>query len=222
MDVHRISIEFTPQLDLMLSKLKLDPDSDEAEDFAALVEQLRPLAKPKAALLPVRVDSVRENGAVRLGGVDFTSTILAKNLKEVEIAWGYLATCGRELYDYVQAMPDPFERFWGEEVMQQALTDVRAAQLDYLGKNLYSGKTAAMGPGSLPDWPISQQEPLFNLLSEAVDYCGVTLTDTMLILPNKSVSGVFFPNEEGYVNCRLCPKERCPNRRAAYDPALAH
>ncbi len=221
MPYHLIEIAFAPQPDALLGKLRLDADSDEAGDFLALLEKAAPLARPRAALGTARVDAVEESGRVVLAGVEFMSPLLAKNLAEVETAWPYLASCGRELYDFVMAIGDPFERFWGDAIMQQALTDVRAAMDAYLAESVYAGKTAAMSPGSLPEWPIREQVPLFTLLGDATARCGVSLTETMLMLPNKSISGVRFPNEHGYVNCRLCPKERCPNRKAAYEPEMS-
>lgn len=221
MEYHFISVDFNPDVDKLLKRIGAEKDSDEAEDFLALLAKAAPLASPKAALGVARVDEADASGRVVLNGIAFQSELLAKNLEKVETAWPYLASCGRELYDFCQSLPDPFERYWVDEIMQAALTEARTAMEAQLAEKFYNGKTARMGPGSLPEWPIGQQVPLFRLLGPAVDYCGVTLTDTMLMLPNKSISGVFFPNEHGYVNCRLCPKERCPNRRAAYDEEMA-
>lgn len=217
MELRFIEIKFHPNVETLRDKLGLGQDSDEAEDFVGLLEKALPYARPKAALGTAVIDSIDESGKVVIEGVEFHSPLLAKNLEGIRNAWPYLATCGRELYEFTQSIPDPFERFWLDAVMQQALTEVRAAMTQLLADELYEGKTAAMGPGSLEEWPISQQKPLFRLLGEAPEKCGVTLTDTMLMLPNKSVSGIFFPNEHGYVNCRLCPRENCPNRKAPYD-----
>ena len=46
------------------------------------------------------------------------------------------------------------------------------------------------------------------------------LTDTFLMVPIKSVSGIFFPTEVSFESCQLCPRENCIGRRAPYDPAL--
>ncbi|MCL2001680.1 MAG: hypothetical protein FWG74_09610, partial [Planctomycetes bacterium] len=164
---HVLEITFTPEPEQLLAKLALDADSSEAEDFLALLERAAPLAQPRAAIGTVRVDSREDSGRVVLGGVEFSSALLAKNFAGAETVWPYIASCGRELYDFVMAIADPFERFWGDAIMQQALTDVRAALDSHLAENIYSGKTAYMGPGQLPEWPIAQQVPLFKLLGEA-------------------------------------------------------
>ena len=46
---------------------------------------------------------------------------------------------------------------------------------------------------------------------------GVELTDTFLMLPVKSGSGLLFETEQSYENCSMCPRTDCPNRRAQFD-----
>jgi hypothetical protein len=40
------------------------------------------------------------------------------------------------------------------------------------------------------------------------------------MVPLKSASGIYFPNETEFENCQLCPMEKCIGRRAPYDPDL--
>ena len=49
---------------------------------------------------------------------------------------------------------------------------------------------------------------------------GVRLTDSFVMLPMKSVSGVYFPTEHTFASCQLCPRDDCPGRSAPYDPKL--
>lgn len=221
MDIQFIESTFRPEPESLLSLLGLDPDSDEAGDFLHLLDELAPFARPRAALGEARVTPTAAADRILVGGVEFEGKLLADNLKEEEVAWPYVATCGREIYDRVSLMADPFERYWAEEIMQAALTAAMVAMEEHLTANVFPGKTAAMSPGSLEEWPIGQQIPLFRLLGAGVERCGVTLTESLLMLPNKSVSGIRFHNEHGFVSCRLCPREICPNRRAAYDGAGA-
>jgi len=46
----------------------------------------------------------------------------------------------------------------------------------------------------------------------------VILTESFLMMPRKSSSGIFFPTETPFFACQLCPREGCPARKAAYDP----
>ena len=74
----------------------------------------------------------------------------------------------------------------------------------------------ALNPGSLEHWQIYGQKDLFAMLSGGGDEIGVSLTASMLMLPHKSGSGLFFSSAREYENCELCPRIDCPNRRAAF------
>lgn len=64
------------------------------------------------------------------------------------------------------------------------------------------------------NWPLSNQEKLFSLLPPG--FCNITLTDSFLMLPIKSVSGVYFAGEhllkKGY-KCSICEEYSCIKRR---------
>jgi hypothetical protein len=75
---------------------------------------------------------------------------------------------------------------------------------------------AAMNPGSLADWPIHEQRPLFRLIGDTESAIGVRLQPSLLMWPTKSVSSIFFPTSSDFVSCQLCPRQGCPNRRATY------
>lgn len=77
---------------------------------------------------------------------------------------------------------------------------------------------AQMNPGSVVDWSIQEQRKLFAIIGNVQDLIGAELTDSSLILPLKSISGIWFPSDN-YENCMLCSKE-CPNRKAVYDPQM--
>lgn len=199
-----------------------NPDDEECADIIAMLKQAWPLARPKIACLEVKVQSADpQSGIIVLNDISFTSHLLAENLAKETRAWAYLITCGHELYAWTQTILDPLERYTGEAIMEQALHGAIRHFEEIFPSTFYDGKTANMNPGSLQEWPISQQLPLFRLLGQGAELVGITLTDSFLMIPNKSVSGLRFANAHGYVNCRLCPRERCPNRRAAYNKSEA-
>jgi hypothetical protein len=74
-----------------------------------------------------------------------------------------------------------------------------------------------MQPGSLPDWPIDQQKPLFEILGPIPEKIQVRLTSSCLMLPTNSLSGIYFRDPEGFISCRLCSR-KCPRRKAPFDP----
>ena len=63
-------------------------------------------------------------------------------------------------------------------------------------------------------WDVSEQQKLFFLLPE--NCCGIRLTDSSLMLPIKSVSGVIGVGKtvrKTAYKCAVCDKEDCYLRR---------
>jgi hypothetical protein len=203
----------------LLATLRIPADTDRAQEVRALVERVRPLARPKAVYDAAFIDH-KGADTVTILGATFTSRVLRVNLDQAERLFPFVATCGRELSDYAASLDDLLVSFAFDTLMVQAL---RAA-MDHLHAHLRDryalGATATMNPGSLEDWPLAQQQPLFALLGNVREAIGVELTDSFLMVPIKSVSGIIFPTEVRFESCQLCPREVCPNRRAKYEPTL--
>ncbi|MDR0363287.1 MAG: vitamin B12 dependent methionine synthase [Planctomycetota bacterium] len=217
-----IPAEFEPDPDALLGALGFEPGSDGADDFLAMLREGSKHARPRAAIGAERVEAADPaTGRVVIGGIEFQSKLLAKNVAGLEAVWPFFLTCGREAYDWAQSITDPFERFLADEILQSALDAATVAFNRHFEEHIHGGKTGIMNPGSLPDWPIEQQRPLFDLFGAAPGEVGLCLTDAMLMLPNKSGSGIRFASENGFVNCRLCPRATCPNRRAEHDQTMA-
>ena len=58
------------------------------------------------------------------------------------------------------------------------------------------------------------------LLGDVEASIGVRLTDSCLMVPNKTVSGVRFPTEHDFRACQVCHREDCPSRSAPFDADL--
>lgn len=110
--------------------------------------------------------------------------------------------------------------YWVEAIKEAALACAFQALGADLNVRCRPGKLSRMSPGSLEDWPIQEQRPLFQLFGLYAQQIGVCLTESLLMLPTKTISGIYFPNEVGFESCQLCPREGCPGRRAEYDAEL--
>ena len=212
-------IPFTLDFEAVLRRLRLAPDSADATQLRGMADHAQEIARPKAVYRLAYVDS-KEPEAVVVDNVRLTSRVLRVNLEQAHRVVAYVATCGRELHEWSESIPDVFERYWADEIKAMALSCALAASDAHQGKQLELGKTSRMNPGSLEDWPLSQQGPLFEILGDVRSAVGVELTSSFLMVPNKSVSGLRFPTEASFENCQLCPREVCPGRRAPYDPKL--
>jgi hypothetical protein len=76
------------------------------------------------------------------------------------------------------------------------------------------------GSGDANVWPIEQQKELFSLFGDVENLIGVRLTDSFLMVPNKSVSGICFPTEINFQSCQLCHRMNCNGRKAPFDRKL--
>lgn len=211
-------IPFTLPMDRLMARLHVRPGSASARELEALVDEALAIGRPRALFGMASVEHHGEDHVV-VDGVTFTSRLVAVNLRERHRVFPYLATCGAELGEWAHGLRDIVHQYWAEEIKIAALANATQALQEALLQRYQPGKTAAMNPGSLPDWPLREQGPMFALLGQA-QRVGVTLNESFLMTPNKSVTGLRFSSDSNYENCRLCPRPDCPGRRAPYDPTL--
>jgi hypothetical protein len=201
---------------VLLSRLHISEGDPDAASVRKLAEWASAIANPKAVYDICYVED-RSADTVSIGGVTFTSRVLSTNLDHVHRVFPYIVTCGTELEAQPNITGDLMEFYWLDEIKHLALGAAYTYMQRHLADNYRPGKMSRMSPGSLEDWPITQQVHLFSLFGDTEEKIGVRLTDTFLMLPTKSVSGIFFPTETDFENCQLCPREGCPGRRAPYD-----
>ena len=214
-------IPFELETSALLKKAHVEPGSEDAAAFEALLGRALVLARPKAVYKESYV-TARGDATVALDGVTFTSRVLHQNLAAVERVFPYVATCGREVDQVDHAADDFLEPYWLDMIKAALLACSLRYVKDTLDRRFALGKTSAMSPGSgdATVWPIEQQRELFALLEGATTSIGVELTDSFLMVPNKTVSGIRFLKEVDFRSCQLCQREVCPSRSAAFDSEL--
>jgi hypothetical protein len=210
------NISFQANLPALMKQMRLKPGSAYARQFEVMAQEAQAIARPKAFFKLAFIDSLDENHVV-MDGVPFTSRVLSRNLAQTHRVIPYLVTCGLELDEWGHSFDDILPRYWAEALMEHAMHQANRYLDAHLQHRYKLGRTSSMHPGSLADWPITQQRALFTLLGDSQAAIGVTLTQSMLMLPTKSVSGLRFSVNYDFETCNLCPRENCPSRRAPYD-----
>lgn len=197
-------------------------EEEDRELMCARYTAAMELARPKGIYAVHPVTSIEED-QVTIGGTVFHSRVLARNLQGVEKVCAYVATCGREVDDWSRQEPDPIVALWLDMLKEQILGKAIGPFFTRLAHEQGWERYATMSPGSgnAEVWPIQQQHPLFELIGGAEEATGVRLTESCLMLPTKSCSGILYPSEKGFITCTLCTRAHCPNRRADYDPDAA-
>jgi len=212
-------IAFRPDLERLMRKLRIKEGSRHADQIASLLDEAQAIARPRAMYRVAYVDSRDESGVV-IDEISFHSRVLRVNLDSVHRVFPFIVTGGIELHEWTQAQDNLLVRYYADVISETAARSAAARLKARLVRQYGLGRTSTMSPGSLEDWPIQEQRPLFALLGDPERAIGVRLTDSMLMIPSKSVSGIRFPVEKTFESCQLCRRERCPSRKAPYDPEL--
>ncbi len=200
-------------------KMRVREGTQQEDQLRELVDQARAIARPRAMYTIVTVDEKDETGVV-LGGIRMESRVMRVNLDEIHRVFPFIVTCGQELYQWKMKQEDLILSYYADEINQMAMRAAGEHLLDHLKETYQLGRTATMSPGSLQDWPVNAQRPLFQLLGDPFQAIGVELMDSMLMIPNQTVSGIRFATESRFTSCELCPIGDCPHRKAPYDEGL--
>jgi hypothetical protein len=157
---------------------------------------------------------------LRAGGQEFdVGKIVGGQLGRSSALVVFLCTAGKgieELSRGLMAGGDPFTGFvadtLGSLIVEAAMDRLQGALVEELaGRGLRI--TNRYSPGYC-EWHVSEQQKLFRLFPAG--YCGVSLTDTSLMRPTKTVSGFIGVGPDVRkvpYTCKLCQLQDCLYRR---------
>jgi hypothetical protein len=213
------TIPFEPDRAALVKRLRVKDGSAYLDDLRRLVDEAQAIARPKAYYKVAFIDD-RGDDYVVVDGVRLDSRVLSVNLEPVHRVFPFVATCGVELDAWAYAQNDMLYKYWADVIKEIAVREAIQTLNERMTEHYGLGKMSVMSPGSLDDWPMPQQRLLFTILGDVKGAIGVHLSDSFVMTPNKSVSGLRFAAAEDFASCQLCPRENCPGRRALYDDTL--
>jgi len=214
-------IPFAFDTNQLFEYFRIKPGTDRAKAFEDLVNTVRKVGKPKALYKASFIEKKGED-TITIDSVKFTSFALRKNLDSIERVFPYVATCGTEIDDIDVGQGDFQNKMW-INVFKGILLQ---ASLQFLRENLAKrygvSNLSSMNPGSgdASVWSFEQQRELFKICGDVEDLIGVRLTKSLVLVPDMSVAGIFFPTEVDFQSCQLCHRENCRSRRAPFDKKL--
>jgi hypothetical protein len=188
--------------------------------FRSAFEIVRDSIAAKAVYTLQYVEARSDDGVV-IDGIFFKSRILRKNLEHIGRVFPYVTTIGTALEESADQVQDLLVKYYLDIIGNIALVQARKHLEETLRSRFALDGLSFMSPGSLKDWPIEQQRPLFSSFDGIEHAIGVRLTENCLMIPKKSVSGIYFPTETTFYSCQLCPRGKCVGRKAAYSQELA-
>jgi hypothetical protein len=193
---------------------------EDSRKIHVLTKEIQPLLRAKAAYRTCYIGSTSED-AIVVEGFHFTSRVLSRQLDNVGRVFPFVVTIGSGLEEYARTCSDFLKQYYIDTIGNIALISVRKYLEDHLRSKFALSCISYMSPGSLKDWDLNGQRPLFSVLGDVKGSIGVYLTETLLMIPAKSLSGIFFPTDIPFYSCQLCPRENCPARRAKYNKKQA-
>ena len=211
--------DYVPTLDMLRDGKFYHGDVD-SPAVERLLERCRAVVRPKAVAACVAVTHDEAGHVTAVGGESMSSPVLDAQLGKLHRAFAYVATCGREIAEV---------DYEGDEELRRALlafcigalNAVTARMTAALTERYHLGKTGVVSPGSLPEWPTSEQDKIFRLLGDVTGDTGAVLGENHFMDPLVSSSGLLFETEQDYQNCSYCTNLSCVIRRAPYDPEKA-
>ena len=214
-----IDVPFSPSLSQYRRSIRFDALDDAQVEAVQLFDDAARLLQPKVLLRQVFIDSyevVAGVPSVTIGSERFVGTAMAA-LDEVHRVFVYVATCGDGMEFYDLKRLDMLAPYWLDAIKNQALGAARCGLLEYCTAHFGISKPLSVNPGSgnIDLWPIEQMHGLFRLLGErGAEPIGVRLTESSLMVPNKSIAGMLFASAKSdYESCAYCDRELCPQRR---------
>jgi len=213
--VDHIPVEYDEEelwRELHVEKLK-----GKRKEIASLIEESRELIEPKAVYTYFEVVRI-EGNSVRLESGDvLNGIILADMLRCGQKVAPYVATIGPKLEDHASKLAgdNMLLAFFLDKIGNYALK-IAEENIRSLVEKTLGDKISNFGPGEGTGklFGIEQQAVLFQIL-QPFNSIGVRLTPSYLMIPKKSVSGVFAVTDEEYIACQYCPK-KCEDRASVF------
>jgi hypothetical protein len=192
-----------------------------------VIKEAERLSQPRAGYVIRSVRSIDgDKKVLRIGTQDFSvGPIIASELDVAESAAVFVCTIGPGLESYARESIDEGDGPKGymadaiASLMAEAAGDLLQADAKEAAGRMGLGISERFSPGYC-SWPVSDQALLFSLLPPGA--CGVGLTDSSLMIPLKSMSGIIGmgPGMEarGY-RCAICGFKGCASRGRTHTKA---
>ena len=184
------------------------PDQATQQETRAIIDEVKAWLRPQFCFFVTRECLDFEMGR-----------IIEKQLQDSEAYAFFICTCGQEFEDYqaqLKANGDMVRVFIADalgSVIAEKCADEMEKNVQESIEKLGWHHTNRFSPGYC-GWHVSQQQVLFALFKG--ETCGVRLTDSSLMLPIKSVSGIMGLGQKVRrldYTCGLCHFEKCYKRK---------
>ncbi len=169
-----------------------------------------------------RVCSARRKKAdcVHVSNVEIRSKVLSRLLSDGSKVFPYLISIDHRYEEWIQRLDDTIHQYFFERLGDSAIFELRDELANSITEEFGFSHVSDFRPGSIDDWPLSGQRDLFRILGDTESLIGVKLSESFLMYPRKSLSGIMFETEQAFHSCFLCNSRVCESRLGDFDPSL--
>lgn len=218
-EIVRTGLEYEFNRNDMLKRLHCTENDEPYERAKALADDAKAALRPAFAIKEFTVDEVRKDGVV-IGGRPFHSRIVAEKLKNEKNVYVYIATCGRKINELIDAADDALDKYILDQFAYLAYLQAMEQMSVTVEEQFGIARHIRLCPGSIIDWSIGEVCEIFTLMEGLYQRLDVNVLESGLINPLKSTSGMFYPTEEEFESCAICPRANCENRKMPFNEEL--
>jgi hypothetical protein len=189
------------------------------EVISSIMEEAPEHADIQGGYLIMDKFEIHDEYRMQVDGLEFLPTkAIAHQVRSAEKLTFFMITAGEGITTWSQrelTEGDPMAGYIidliGSEIVVAALDRMQDDLAGKMGKDGFK-ITNRYSPGDC-GWPVTDQQKLFSLFPE--NFCGITLSESSLMHPIKSISGIIGIGKEvkktAYA-CDLCEMETCVYR----------
>lgn len=178
--------------------------------------------EPAAVYDTFDIRSIEGDSVYFKSGHIFNGPNISKILKGSETTTIFIFTLGGKIDDLIKKERDTGDTL-GTIIMDAITTSMLGIAGEYFVKIIKGSNTVQKGYGATCTyspgqykWTIEEQKEIFNMVDGS--RIGVRLNNSFLMVPFKSISGIYGFGPEDRINktrvaCDLCPRENCIGRR---------
>ncbi|WP_455585378.1 vitamin B12 dependent-methionine synthase activation domain-containing protein [Bacteroides sp.] len=197
------------------------PDPAVEEETQKLLEKISATTRPSFLFFITHGELDIAGGALTVNNTTFhIGKIIARQLKGSECFAFFVATAGSDFEQFQQELQqeDDLVKTYITDAIGSIIAEKTADRMETSLEEHLSEKnrlhTNRFSPGYC-GWHVSEQRALFSLFPTPCP-CGIHLTDSSLMLPIKSVSGIIGIGSAVHkleYSCGLCTYEKCYRRK---------
>ena len=224
MTIKDIAINWRRVKETLMQKERISPASAEAIRSAAdySIKKASKLVSPKALFLKKKVSALKADHIELDGDIKLSGKSLSRYIAGAECVYLFLVTIGPAIETEASGLMNSSDGLTGYilDRVGSIAVEALAGEIEDSIRREHEAKNKSVSMRFSPgycDWPVVEQLELDKILS--FSKIGVKLTDGLMMIPRKSISGMVAIGPKGLFSkaksqCGICKVKECSYRRA--------